>query len=62
MFIVEYENATGQVNRLSTIFPTVEDAREVCESLWQSYVGTDRYARFSVINYQTQQVVDDLEC
>lgn len=61
-FVIEYERSSGAVEEVAAIFPTVEEAETVCENMWYRYGTTQKFARFSVLNSKTREVISELEC
>lgn len=61
-FVIEYETASGEVDELGGIFPTIADAERVCEEVWNRYAPSEKFARFSVLNSETREVISELEC
>ena len=62
MFAISYERVSGELEFMAAEFPTADDAQLVCENLWNRYSATEKFARFSVLNLETQEIVTDFEC
>jgi hypothetical protein len=60
-YTIECESIEGNVQKVSGIFPTADDAMEVCERLWNKYAPTERFTRFSILD-EKKEVYADYEC
>lgn len=61
-YTIECESIYGNVQKVAGVFPTAEDAMEVCEGLWNRYAPTEKFTRFSIINKETKETYADYEC
>lgn len=60
-YTIEAETIYGNIQKVSGIFPTADDAMEVCERLWNQYAPTEKFTRFTILNSK-KEVYADYEC
>ena len=60
-YTIEAETISGDIQKVGGIFPTADDAMEVCERLWNKYAPTEQFARFSILD-EKKEVYADYEC